>query len=107
MGKFYGRLVAQGFSHMYSVDYNKVFSPTLKLDSIRAMLAIRANEDLEIHLPYSKTKAFQELQAKAVLQSKLCEAQEYDLNVLPRRIDNHLIAVSQPFFVKQSPWSIL
>ena len=47
--KFKARLVAQGFSQVYGTDYTEVYSPTLKLDSLRVMLAIAATEDLEVH----------------------------------------------------------
>ena len=47
--KFKARLVAQGFSQVHGIDYTEVYSPTLKLDSLRIMLAIAAMEDLEVH----------------------------------------------------------
>jgi hypothetical protein len=47
--KFKARLVAQGFTQVHGVDYNEVYSPTLKLDSLRTILAIAAMEDLEVH----------------------------------------------------------
>jgi hypothetical protein len=42
INKFKARLVAKGFSQMYSSDYTDTFSPTIKLDSLRALLAIAA-----------------------------------------------------------------
>jgi hypothetical protein len=47
--KFKARLVAQGFSQVYRTDFTEVFSPTLKMDSLRILLAIAAMEDLEVH----------------------------------------------------------
>ncbi len=47
--KFKARLVAQGFSQVPGIDFNEVFSPTLKLDSLHTMLAIAAMEDLEVY----------------------------------------------------------
>ena len=43
------RLVAQGFSQVPGVDYFDTFTPVAKLASIRAILAIAAADDLEMH----------------------------------------------------------
>ena len=43
------RLVAQGFSQVPGVDYFDTFAPVARLSSIRAVLAIAAVENLEIH----------------------------------------------------------
>ena len=43
------RLVAQGFSQVPGVDYFDTFAPVAKLASIRAVLAIAAADDLEMH----------------------------------------------------------
>ena len=43
------RLVAQGFSQVPGVDYFDTFAPVACLSSIRAVLAIAAAEDYEIH----------------------------------------------------------
>jgi hypothetical protein len=40
--KFKVRLVAKGFSQAYGTDYTDTFSPTIKMDSLRALLAIAA-----------------------------------------------------------------
>jgi hypothetical protein len=49
LDKFKARLVAQGFSQVHGVDFTEVYSPTLKLDSLRIMLSIAAMEDLKVH----------------------------------------------------------
>ena len=36
------RLVAQGFSQVEGVDYNKLFSPVVRFESVRLMLALAA-----------------------------------------------------------------
>jgi hypothetical protein len=43
------RLVAQGFSQVPGVDYFDTFAPIVRLISIRSILAIAANLDMEIH----------------------------------------------------------
>jgi hypothetical protein len=43
------RLIAQGFSQVPSVDYFNTFAPVAKLASIRAVLAMAAAEDMELH----------------------------------------------------------
>ena len=40
--KFKARLVAKGFSQAPRTDYTNTFSPTIKMDSLRALLAIAA-----------------------------------------------------------------
>lgn len=41
-GRFKARLVAQGFSQVFGVDYNETYSPTLRVDSLRILLAVAA-----------------------------------------------------------------
>src|SRR5579859_3429582 len=43
------RLVARGFSQIYSIDYLDTYAPVVKLASIRILLAITAIHGLEIH----------------------------------------------------------
>ena len=47
--RFKARLIAQGFTQVYGIDYLETFSPVAKLASLRMLLAIAAVEDLEIH----------------------------------------------------------
>ena len=42
------RLIARGFTQVYSIDYFDTFSPVAKLTSIRTLLAIAARNDWEI-----------------------------------------------------------
>lgn len=46
--KFKVRLVALGFTKPKGIDYNKVFSPVVKHTSIRMMLSLVAQEDMEL-----------------------------------------------------------
>ena len=46
--RYKARLVAQGFSQVAGEDYSETFSPTIRGESLRTLLAIGAYEDLEI-----------------------------------------------------------
>ena len=48
LDKFKARLTAQGFSQVYGDDFLETFSPTMRSDSLRVLLAIAAYEDLSI-----------------------------------------------------------
>ena len=43
------RVVAKGYSQIEGVDFHEVFSPIVKHSFIRALLALVAMEDLELH----------------------------------------------------------
>ena len=56
--RYKGRLVAKGYSQTEGVDYNKIFSPVVKHISIRIMLSIVVNLDLELEQMDVKTVFF-------------------------------------------------
>jgi hypothetical protein len=41
-------LVAKGYSQKHGIDYNEVFAPVARWDTIRAILALAANENWKI-----------------------------------------------------------
>lgn len=47
--RYKARLVAKGFSQKYGINYDEVFAPVTKYNSIRTELAIANDLDLEIH----------------------------------------------------------
>lgn len=42
------RLVAQGYTQVSGVDYNEIFSPVVKLESVRFILSMAAAHDMEL-----------------------------------------------------------
>ena len=47
--KYKARLVAQGFTQIYGLDFLDTFVPVARLSAIRAVIALAASEDWELH----------------------------------------------------------
>ena len=46
--KYKARLAVKGFSHKQGIDFDEIFSPALKMSSIRVVLGLVANLNLEL-----------------------------------------------------------
>ena len=45
--RYKARLVARGFTQIYGQDFEETFAPTIRIDSLRMLMAIAAVEDME------------------------------------------------------------
>ena len=53
--RFKARLVAQGYNQIYGVDYDETFSPVVRFESIRAVIALAARHNVELQQMDVKT----------------------------------------------------
>ena len=47
--QYKARLVAQGFSQKFGSNYDEVYSPVVKFQSVRTLLALSANQNYKVH----------------------------------------------------------
>ena len=67
--RYKARLVAQGYSQRPGVDYDKMFSPVVRSESIRAVIALAAQNNLKLH-QMDVTTAFLNGELKEVVYMK-------------------------------------
>ena len=53
--RYKARLVAQGFTQKFGVDYDQTFSPVVSFESVRSIIAIAAKNGLKLHQMDVKT----------------------------------------------------
>ena len=56
--RYKARLVAKGYSQLYGIDFTETFAPVVRFSSLRAILAIAAAADYEIHQISTMTTLF-------------------------------------------------
>ena len=49
ISKYNARLVAKGYVQRHGVDYEEVFAPVARIETIRLVIAIAASKGWEIH----------------------------------------------------------
>ena len=47
--QYKARLVAQGFSQKFGTDYDETFSPVVRLESVRTLIATSVHQGLQLH----------------------------------------------------------
>ncbi|KAG7558728.1 Integrase catalytic core [Arabidopsis thaliana x Arabidopsis arenosa] len=95
--KYKARVVARGFSQREGVDYNEIFSPVVRHTSIRTLLAIVANQDLELEQLDVKT-AF----LHGVLEEEIYMTQPDGFQVPGK--EDHVCKLNKSLYgLKQSP----
>ncbi|GJU95598.1 putative RNA-directed DNA polymerase [Tanacetum coccineum] len=47
--RYKARLVAKGYAQTYGIDYSEIFSPVAKIDTIRVLFSIAANQGWPLH----------------------------------------------------------
>ena len=55
LNKYRACLVARGYSQVHGQNYFEAFSPTVRLDNVRMLLALAAHYDWEVHQVDVKT----------------------------------------------------
>ena len=53
--RYKAHIVAKGFNQIYAIDYNETFAPVIKWSSIRILLTLATQSDLEVHQMDVKT----------------------------------------------------
>ena len=71
--KYKARLVAKGFRQQYVVDFDEIFSPVVKMTTLRFLFGVVVVEDLElIQLDVKKTFLHGDLEGELYMEQSKC-----------------------------------
>ena len=91
-GRYKARLIAHGFSQVYSQDYFETYTPVARLASIQTLLALAAKYQLETQQIDVKT-AFLYKNLKEKIYIKLPE--DYNNNILVCKLVKSIYGLKQ------------
>ncbi|MCP4491938.1 MAG: DDE-type integrase/transposase/recombinase [Gammaproteobacteria bacterium] len=95
--RYKARLVAKGFTQKYGIDYDETFSPVVRFESVRALIALAAQQGMKLH-QMDVTTAF--------LNGELTEEifMEQPDGFLVRGKEKHVCSLKKSLYgLKQSP----
>lgn len=75
--KFKARLVAKGYAQHHGVDYTETFSPVVRYDSVRCVLAVAAIQDMEM-VQFDVKTAFLNGELKEEIYMKVPEGIDHE-----------------------------
>jgi histone deacetylase 1/2 len=96
IAKYKARLVAKGYTQQEGIDYQKTFSPVLKLTSIRMLLALMIHHKLDIQQMDVKTLFFNDqLDEKIYMEIPKGLLQEQRNSKLVHKLEKALYGLKQ------------
>ena len=109
IAKYKARLCARGFSQKADIDYSETFSPVIRHTSLRILLSIAAEDDLELHqadvetaflLPTLDEEVFMQLPDGQVVR---LNKSIYGLKQAPRVWNEKINNILQSFGLQETP----
>jgi hypothetical protein len=76
-GRYKARLVAQGYSQKFGLDYSETFSPVIRYDSIKVLIGVAARFGLPVHQMDVKT-AYLNGQLEEEIYMKVAPGSKYE-----------------------------
>src|SRR5665213_3340007 len=92
--RYKARLVAKGYAQQFGIDYDETYAPVAKFTSIRALIAIGASHDLEMHQMDVKT-AFLNGDLNEEIYMAVPEGIDHDVTSAVCRLNRTLYGLKQ------------